>query len=99
MEIWIVRAWRLALLAALVVVWELASRLHWIDPDLLPPLSSIFAMLGTLLRDAAFRSDILVTVVECLTAFVIVVPLGLISGFALGESRRLEKRFGLPLQL
>ncbi|HTK13221.1 MAG TPA: ABC transporter permease subunit [Xanthobacteraceae bacterium] len=99
MEIWIVRAWRLALLAALVVVWEVASRLHWVDPDLLPPLSSIFAMLGTLLRDAAFRSDILVTVVECLTAFVIVVPLGLISGFALGESKRLEKMFGLPLQL
>jgi NitT/TauT family transport system permease protein len=51
------------------------------------------------LHDASFLDDIRITATECLLAFAIVVPLGLAVGFALGESQRLERALGGPLQL
>jgi NitT/TauT family transport system permease protein len=98
-EKWIARFWRAAIVLVLASLWEASGRLHWVDPDLLPPLSRIFEMLGRLLQDHRFRADIAVTVSECLTAFVIVVPLGLATGFVLGESPRLYRLFSPALQL
>jgi NitT/TauT family transport system permease protein len=98
-ERWFARGWRLAIVAAAALAWELSGRLHWVDSELLPPLSRIIAMLGHLLQDRGFRSDILVTVSECLAAFLIVVPLGLLTGFLLGESPPLYRAFSPALQL
>jgi ABC-type nitrate/sulfonate/bicarbonate transport system permease component len=98
-ERWSARGWRLAIVVAVALVWELSGRLHWVDPELLPPLSSILEMLGRLLQNRDFRSDILVTVSECLAAFLIVAPLGLMTGFLLGESPRLYRTFSPALQL
>ena len=78
MEAWIVRLWRLAIVAAGALLWETASRSGWVDPDLLPPLSKIFATTLGLLKDGDFLSDIRVTVVECLVSFAVVAPLGLL---------------------
>jgi NitT/TauT family transport system permease protein len=96
---WVIRSWRAGIVLSIAVLWEASGRLHWADPDLLPPLSQIFQMLGRLLADGRFRGDIMVTVAECIAAFTIVVPLGLVSGFALGESTRLYRMFGPALQL
>ncbi|HVY59820.1 MAG TPA: ABC transporter permease subunit [Xanthobacteraceae bacterium] len=91
--------WRLLLIAAVAAIWEAAGRLGWVDPELLPPLSKIFVALWRLLEDTGFRSDLWITIAECLIAFAIVAPLGLASGFLLGERPRLEKLFGPALQL
>jgi NitT/TauT family transport system permease protein len=98
-EAWIVRGWWLLIVATAALVWELAGRLHWVDPELLPPLSVVLATLWRLLGDATFRDDIQVTLAECLVAFVIVAPIGLISGFILGEKPSLELRLAPALQL
>ncbi|MFL6796566.1 MAG: ABC transporter permease [Xanthobacteraceae bacterium] len=99
MQRWTVRAGRLLFLALVALTWEAAGRLHWIDPDFLPPLSKVVATLWRLLHDAAFLNDLRVTAVECLIAFAIVTPLALTCGFMIGESQRLEDTFGPLLQI
>jgi NitT/TauT family transport system permease protein len=98
-EAWIVRGWWLLIVAGAALAWELAARLQWADPELLPPLSLVLATLWQLLGDPAFRSDIEVTLLECAVAFLIVAPVGLICGFILGETARLERLFAPALQL
>jgi ABC-type nitrate/sulfonate/bicarbonate transport system permease component len=95
----IVLAGRIATIAVVALAWELAGRLQWVDPDLLPPLSKVLAVLWRLLHEEAFLADLQVTVLECLVAFAIVTPLGLGTGFLIGESRRLERMLGSALQI
>jgi ABC-type nitrate/sulfonate/bicarbonate transport system permease component len=94
-----VLAGRLMTVATVALVWELAARLRWTDPDLLPPLSKVLGVAWRLLHDAAFLDDVRVMILECLVAFAIVVPLGLGLGFLVGESRRLERVLGPALQI
>lgn len=98
-ERWTARAIRLALILAVALAWEMSARWRWVDPDLMPSLTRIFQMTGRLLQDRGFRADLWVTAAECLVAFAIVAPLGLITGFALGESPRLYRAFSPALQL
>jgi NitT/TauT family transport system permease protein len=98
-QTWSVHAGRLLTIAAVALVWEAAGRSGWVDPDLLPPLSKVLAVLWRLLHDADFITDIRVTALECLIAFIIVTPLALGFGFLVGESQRLERTLGAPLQM
>ena len=98
-QIWSVHAGRLLTIAAVALLWEAAGRFNWVDPDLLPPLSKVLAVLWGLLHDVDFITDIRVTALECLIAFVIVTPLALGFGFLVGESQRLERTLGAPLQM
>ena len=59
----------------------------------------VLAIIGKLVTDRGFIEDMTVTALECLVAAAIVTPLGLIVGFALGESRRMERVLNPPLQL
>jgi NitT/TauT family transport system permease protein len=90
---------RLLIVAIAALAWELAGRMQWVDPDLLPPLSKVLATLWRLLHDKQFLVDIRVTAIECLLAFFIVTPLALGCGFIIGESRQLERTLGPPLQM
>jgi ABC-type nitrate/sulfonate/bicarbonate transport system permease component len=96
---WPVLAGRVLTIAAVALAWELAGRLKWVDPDLLPPLSKVLAVLWRLLHDPSFLDDIRATALECLVAFAIVAPLGLTFGFLVGENRRLERALGPALQI
>jgi len=96
---WRVRGGQLLVVSALALAWEFAARSGLADPDILPPLSKVCAILWRLLHDADFLADVRITGFEVLLAFAIVVPLGLAAGFLLGESQRLERAFGGPLQL
>ncbi len=97
--IWRVRGGQLAILVALAAIWELASRSRAVDPDVLPPLSKVAGILWRLLHDGDFLADLRITAFECLVAFAIVVPLGLLAGFVLGENQKLDRTLGGPLQL
>jgi ABC-type nitrate/sulfonate/bicarbonate transport system permease component len=99
MAAWRVRGGQLLIVAALALAWEGAARTRLADPDVLPPLSKVVGILWRLLHDAEFLADVRITATECLLAFAIVVPLGLLVGFLIGESRRLERTVGGPLQL
>jgi ABC-type nitrate/sulfonate/bicarbonate transport system permease component len=99
MQRWTVRAGQLLTLAVVALVWEASSRLHWVDPDFLPPLLKVLTVLWRLLHDVQFLTDIRVTAIECLVAFAIVSPLALGCGFVIGESQRLERSLGPTLQI
>ena len=99
MSNWAIAGARLAIVTLLAWLWELSGRNGWIDPDLLPPLSKVLAVLGKLSASREFIDDIATTALECVVASAIVIPLGLAVGFALGESSRLERIFNPPLQL
>lgn len=90
---------QLAMLAMLAGLWEAASRIGWVDPRLLPPLSRIIAEMLALLQDERFRADLAVTVGEVVVAFAIVGPLGLAVGFFLGDHPALHRTLGPPLHL
>jgi NitT/TauT family transport system permease protein len=77
-------------LLALFAWWELAARQQWVDPELLPPPSKIGQVILTLIADRRFTDDLMVTALECAVAFLVVVPAGLLTGFVLAESPRLE---------
>jgi len=96
---WLVRGVQVVLLASLAGLWETASRLGWVDRDLLPPLSQIIGVLVSLLQDEKFRGDLLTTLGEIAAAFAIVGPLGLAAGFFLGENRAFYRALGPPLHL
>lgn len=99
MNRWLVSAGRCLFVVAVAALWEAAPRLGWVDADVLPPLSQVVVVLWRLVGEQRFVADLGVTVVEVLSAFVIVGPLSLAIGFMIGESRRLERLLGPPLQL
>ena len=99
MTAWIVRASHLVLVAIVAGVWETASRLGWVDAQLLPPLSQVIGVLFTLLQDDRFRGDLALTLGEILAAFAVVGPLGFAAGFFLGEHRALHRALSPALHL
>ncbi len=73
--------------------WELVGRLALVDPDLLPPLSEVTALLWRFLHDPRFLADLGVTASEVAVAFVIAAPLAISTGFLLGERVHLAEAF------
>lgn len=96
---WLVRGIQVVLLASLAGLWETASRLGWVNRDLLPPLSQIFSVLFGLMQNERFRGDLLTTLGEIAAAFAIVAPVGLTAGFFLGENRVLYRALSPVLHL
>jgi ABC-type nitrate/sulfonate/bicarbonate transport system permease component len=78
---------RFAIVGVLFALWELLSRTGLVNPRLLPSASDTIATLGDLLARAGVRSDLVVTGVEVLTAFVIAVPIGALIGLLIAENR------------
>ena len=64
--------------------WELVGRLRLVDPELLPPLSEVSALLWGFLQDPRFIADLGLTASEVAVAFVIAAPLAISTGFLLG---------------
>jgi NitT/TauT family transport system permease protein len=85
--------------AVLLLAWELASRLGWTDPRLLPPLPEVLSVLAGLLQQEGFRGDLAITLGEIAVSFAIAGPLGLAAGFLLGENRAAYRMFAPALNL
>ena len=77
---------RVALLAALLLVWEMLPRLGYVEDDLLPPFSEVASVLFKLLGRPQFQVDMATTALEIVTAFAVAVPLGALFGLLIAES-------------
>lgn len=73
--------------------WELVTVTGYVNSNQLATPTSTLSSIGTILTHAETRNDVLVTLYELLAAFGIAAGLGLIGGFALGESGRRHTRF------
>src|SRR6185503_10932558 len=85
---------QLLLLAAVVGVWELGARFHWVDPFFFsqPSVFGTRALQwltesGPLLGGRSIYHHLLVTMEEMFFGFVLGVMGGIAVGFALGRSR------------
>ena len=77
---------RLALLAAVLLVWEMLPRLGLVEDDLLPPFTEVASVLFKLLGRPQFQVDMATTALEIVTAFAVAVPLGALFGLLIAES-------------
>lgn len=89
----VLSAARLAIVAALFLLWEALSRTGTVNPRLLPSASDVFVTLWDLLQRPRIHSDIAVTLLEVLTSFAISVPVGVAIGLIIAESRYLSEVF------
>jgi NitT/TauT family transport system permease protein len=74
---------RLIVIAALLVVWEIAAR-WFVDPLFLSPPSKVIASLGALFGTRGVPAALQITLIELAVAFIIAVALGLALGLAIG---------------
>jgi NitT/TauT family transport system permease protein len=79
---------RIAVIAAILGVWEALPRTGMVNPMLLPPASDALRMLARLLQRPSLWNDLGVTGLEVLTAFILAVPAGAVIGFLIAENRR-----------
>ncbi len=78
---------RIAIIIAILALWEFLSRSGIVNPRLLPSASDTLATLGDLLQRASVRSDLAVTASEVLAAFLLAVPFGALIGYLIAEHR------------
>src|SRR4051794_4021799 len=78
---------RIAIIIAVLTLWEVLPRTGIVNPRLLPSASDTFATLGDLLQRAAVQKDLMVTGREVLSAFALAVPFGCLIGFLIAENR------------
>jgi NitT/TauT family transport system permease protein len=78
---------RIAIIVAVLALWEFLSWSGIVNPRLLPSASETLATLGDLLQRASVRSDLAVTASEVLAAFLLAVPFGALIGYLIAENR------------
>ena len=88
---------RLAAVAALFVLWEIAAR-FWVDQMFLSPPSRVLASLGAVFDTSGVPAALRITFWELAVAFAISVVIGLAIGLAVGLSRFSERSF-MPIIL
>lgn len=84
---------RLAIVAAIIALWQAAPTFGWIDPRLLPTPSEVLKMLVQLLGEHGFRVHVVTTLSETAVAFLVAVPAGFVLAILIGESAYLSAVF------
>ena len=84
---------------ALVVVWELAVRVGWIDTHFFPAPSALVDAVIADLASGKLGQDSLDSFQRVVSGLVIGTVLGITVGLAMGMSRFIDDMLGLPLQV
>jgi ABC-type nitrate/sulfonate/bicarbonate transport system permease component len=84
---------RIAIVAAVLLVWELVAASGWLYRDVVPSLLAIGKALAALLTDPAFYWHLGVTVGEIALALAIGGSAGMLVGLVLGANRFLGRAF------
>jgi ABC-type nitrate/sulfonate/bicarbonate transport system permease component len=88
---------RLAVIAALFVLWEIAAR-YWVDPMFLSPPSRVIGALDAVFQTPGVPAALRITFWELAVAFAMSVAIGLVVGLAVGLSRFSHRTF-MPIIL
>lgn len=87
----IVAAWQLLILLCFFAVWEVASRLYWIDPLIFSSPSKVFQLIGGKIADGSIITHVEMTLFETLLGFIIGTVAGIVIATMLWSSLRLSK--------
>lgn len=85
----IVFAWQIAILLVFFTVWEVATRMYWIDPLIFSSPSRVFTVIVERLSDGSLFSHVQVTLIETIIGFLV----GTLSGIILATMLWLSQRF------
>lgn len=77
-----------------LVVWELATRRHWVKPYFLPRPLSVIAAFKEMLFEEGLLTDFRVSAVVVLEGFFLGGVLGLLTGIGAGVSKTVERLLG-----
>jgi ABC-type nitrate/sulfonate/bicarbonate transport system permease component len=88
---------RLAAIATLVAIWEVAAR-FFMDRDFISPPSTVLASFGSVLGTPGVSAAVAVTLYEIAVAFVLSVIIGVAVGLAVGLHRFAHQSF-MPIVL
>jgi len=88
---------RTLILLGFLGVWELASRMSYVNPLFLPPPTRILAAVGYVSQDPLFATAMRATGYQIFFAFIIALGLGGIVGVALGLSETLKAAYLGPI--
>lgn len=78
--------------ALLALLWWMAARFGSNDAAILPSIPEVMGVLWEMLDDPIFLNNIGVTALRIAVAFLLAVPLALVTGFVLGERQQLAGR-------
>lgn len=87
----VVFAWQFTILVTFIALWELASRLYWIDPLIFSSPTKIFNLLIDRFTDGSMVTHIQVTLFETVLGFIIGTLLGIVIATLLWSSTRFSK--------
>ncbi|MDC7786031.1 ABC transporter permease [Rhodoplanes sp. TEM] len=82
---------QIGLVVAFLVVWEVAPRMHWVNPMLTSYPSAIWQAFVQMVRGGELGNHIVVTLVEVVVSFLLAMVLGTAVAILLWMSPRLER--------
>lgn len=83
----------------LIILWQLAAVVGWIDQNLLPAPATVLATLIGLIRDGTLGGDLLISSIRWMVGFLIGGTLGLLAGSFVGLSRLAERVLDTSVQM
>lgn len=83
--------WQVSILICFFALWEIASRLYWIDPLLFSSPSKIGQLLITKFTNGSMINHVEVTLFETILGFIIGTAAGIIFATALWSSKRFSR--------
>ncbi|WP_017797433.1 MULTISPECIES: ABC transporter permease [Oceanobacillus] len=87
----IVLTWQLSILIIFISLWEVSSRLYWIDPLLFSSPSRVFQLIIQRFANGSLLSHIQVTLLETILGFLIGTIGGIVIATLLWASRRFAR--------
>ncbi|WP_042259805.1 ABC transporter permease subunit [Paraburkholderia heleia] len=88
-----------AIPALIFVLWEIAARLGWLTPQVLPAPSSVAATAWNLARNGDLFVHLGVSLLRAMTGFLIGSAIGLVLGVLAGFSRLAQALIDRPIQM
>lgn len=84
--------------AAILALWIVAGRAHWVAPDQLAPPDRVIAELGSLWHRGLLQQDILASAARVFAGFGIALVLAIVIGTFVGLSPHIEQAIDPTLQ-
>ncbi len=82
--------WQVLILISFILIWEVASRLYWIDPLLFSSPTTIYQVIAEKLQDGSLLTHMRITLLETVAGFLIGTIAGILLAVSLWFSKRLS---------
>jgi NitT/TauT family transport system permease protein len=85
-------------LVLLLLLWEFAPRLGWVDPTYLPPFSHVLDVFGEMIRSGELFIHLKASLIRSFSGYFIAIAIGIPVGLLNGWSKSASQFFSLPVE-